>query len=590
MTWTLTHGAVTRTLAAWKISGLVRQRSSQAIDSLQFTAAIDLDGVEPFASEDEIIVSQDGSTWFRGRVTGSRREATGSSETIQYTVAGPWWYLEQLVFQQVWTIRGISLHSSHCLLNTPVIADGSLMGVRQQLAAALQWASDNAAARWGDAPFQWVESELPDVQIPADEVRDVTCAEVIRKQLRWVPDAVSWFDYRTSPPTFRCRRRGDLDSTDLAITDRIASVTLVPRHDLRVPAVVLKYERIDTVDGVQGFSLVTDVAPEGSTGQEFGAFCATIDLVGLTASRARATIEATALPDATDLAAWWLWLKKKEPWLGNPAVTLQAIESIERIPSSDPEAHPLPRELISGQIPDWIAAASQQETVKAKVRLNILGDHEAADEGVREISVNVQTTNAVSGSYNTVTEIVTGESPPVGLAQALYDALSVLVFEGEIVRVTAEIPEDDSIVIGRRLNITGSRAEWASMDAVIQEVAEDVDSGTTRIRVGPPSHLGPRDLVELLRVNRFRMVYTSRATRSGSSASAAGVGLGRDVRLENATSGNTGRSRLKIAHSNAGSIDLDASLAAGHPMGVKEVSICVNGVEKRMLIVCSEPY
>jgi hypothetical protein len=35
--------------------------------------------------------------------------------------------------------------------------------------------------------------------------------------LRWSPDAVTWFDYGTSPPTFHCRRRGELATVNVDV-------------------------------------------------------------------------------------------------------------------------------------------------------------------------------------------------------------------------------------------------------------------------------------------------------------------------------------------------------------------------------------
>ncbi|MEM8826495.1 MAG: hypothetical protein AAGD40_06170, partial [Pseudomonadota bacterium] len=73
---------------------------------------------------------------------------------------------------------------------------------------------------------------------------------VIRKMLRWTPDAVAYFDYASSPPTLHIRRRASLtaQAVDLA-AGAVESVRLAPRHDLRRSVVVLKYERTDTVDG-----------------------------------------------------------------------------------------------------------------------------------------------------------------------------------------------------------------------------------------------------------------------------------------------------------------------------------------------------
>lgn len=587
MSWTILANGAEVSLAEYRISAVQRRRSSQAIDLVAFV----LDGVAfdadlPLVGDDEVIIKKDGEQWFVGRVTAAQRSATGSAESIRYEVSGPWWYLEQLVFQQTWHIyQGPDVHKSHCLLNQ--WADGTNMGTRDQLAEALNWAVIQATAAYGSAPFQFDSASFPQLFIPVDEVRDITCAEAVSKQLRWLPDAVAWFDYATTPPTFHCRRRSDLEVKD--ITGNTASaVTLVPRFDLQVPAVVLKYERIDTVNGQSIPSLFIDAAPSTATGAEFGALCQTIDLQGGASTTATAEIVSQALPGATKTDEWWAWLKTKEGWLATEAPELIAVESVTRTPS-DPTLQPLDLELVSGQIADWMTFKAQPETVKVRARILVKDSNGVKiDTVTKDFSVNIITTNGPSGVYRNTSVTAVGELPPVGLAQAVYDGLKDLEHEGSFSLVSEEL-SDATPTIGDRLNLTGLRPEWATMAVAVQEVTEDIDSGTVTLRVGPPSHLGPRDLVELLRVNRFRWVYTSSATRAGKNSGGGAIGLGKTTPKENSSSGSNVREFLKL-RVGSGSITLDAALCGSLDVTVREVSICVNGSEKKMLILASEPY
>jgi hypothetical protein len=63
--------------------------------------------------------------------------------------------------------------------------------------------------------------------------------------------------------------------------------------------------------------------------------------------------------------------------------------------------------------------------------------------------------------------------------------------------------------MGNALNLSGGRAEWESMAAPVQTVTEDVDAGRTEVGFGPPAHLSPQDLVELLRGTRRRNASSS---------------------------------------------------------------------------------
>lgn len=84
----------------------------------------------------------------------------------------------------------------------------------------------------------------------------------------------------------------------------------------------------------------------------------------------------------------------------------------------------------------------------------------------------------------------------------LYAGAHLLYYEGKITSEQAEV--SGAIGLGNALNLSGGRAEWEGMNAPVQTVAEDVDAGRTEIGFGPPSHLSPQDLVELLRGARRR--------------------------------------------------------------------------------------
>lgn len=571
-----------------------RARRSQGIDAWVATIARDsiLNDLG-IAVGDVVDILRDGAPWFTGRVTSVDLDVSGGNEGATLRVSGPWWYLDQLVYQQVWHIYGGGdVTKSHCLLNT--WADGLAMGIRDQLHEALAWTSAQAAARYGAAPFAWDKSGFPNAQIPPDEVRDITSGEVIRKQLRWVPDAVTWFDYSTTPPTFHCSQRSALSRKTISTASGIQSLRVVPRSDLVVPAVVLKFERTDQVDGVAVPSVSVDAAPSGATGTEFGALCATIDLQGFSVSYARAAIESVALPPTSNSAAWWQWMLTKERWLQDTRVQLLEVRSVTRIPSEDPGAPLLDRELVAGQIPDWLDVSAQQETVTIEARVQIVEGADADEIVLRRFTASINTTSAATGEYTQAQSVQAGEVPPVGLAQFLYDALSVLEYEGNVSLGAIELPAEgstDAIGIGDRLSISGLRSEWADMAAMVQEVSEDITTGQRSIRFGPPQHLGPRDLVELLRVNRFRQVFTASSKRAGQSTSTDGVGLGRTTRLENSGGGAMNRARLVIrGETGGGRIVLDAGSTIGKELAVREVAVCVNGAEKRMLLIASAPY
>lgn len=89
---------------------------------------------------------------------------------------------------------------------------------------------------------------------------------------------------------------------------------------------------------------------------------------------------------------------------------------------------------------------------------------------------------------------------PVGAATAYYNALTDAQWEGDI--TLKELECSGSVAPGNRVRLTNGQAAWATMDAVVQSVTEDLDTGRTSIELGPPDVLGLDDFIGQL--NRFR--------------------------------------------------------------------------------------
>ena len=273
--WTLTCAGVTKPAAAWGVTDLVRRRVSPGAD----VCCVHVDGcavgMPPvFAHGETVAVARNGVTWFVGRVTAVPASGDGAAEGLVYRLSGPWWYAQQLVAQQEWNVRGGagSAWTSRLILGQAM--DGSSMTTGGVIVRTLQDVME------AGAPFQ-IGTVDPALVPPLDEVRELTGAEVVEVMLRWHPDCVAWFDYATAPvPTWHCRQRGNLPLVTLAVGSApLAEVRdVTARHDLVAPAVVLNYEvGVEGEDGTW-FDVVTDAAPAGATGREFGAVVGTIPL------------------------------------------------------------------------------------------------------------------------------------------------------------------------------------------------------------------------------------------------------------------------------------------------------------------------
>jgi hypothetical protein len=119
-------------------------------------------------------------------------------------------------------------------------------------------------------------------------------------------------------------------------------------------------------------------------------------------------------------------------------------------------------------------------------------------------TVTITVTDAMTQEYSELASFVSAEPTPVGLAQALLDQHSPLYHAGQVefLDTTAGV-----IGVGNLLNISNSRASYASMNAIVQAVDITVFESWCHysVTVGVPAHLGVGTLYELTRQRRTRI-------------------------------------------------------------------------------------
>lgn len=535
---------------------------SQDSDSFTFQTKIDYTSDALFAIKGLIEIYRDDTRWFVGRLVKTPRDGKPESEQIGYEISGPWYFLENCVYQQLWKsfdITGVQVvyAQSHLLLN--VTQTGAIMSQKAQLNAALDWCIAANTAEFGFPLFQYVNN-IPDFNVPIDEVRDATCEEVVRRMLRLVPDAVTWFDYATTPPTLYIDRRSkpltavvkDCSSSDCS------GNSILARSDLQVPAVVLKFERTTEVNGAVSNLLDLRVYPDdglveaATAGLTVGsvpwinairavvnaqpyidkvtaaeklssAMVATVSLRGTVITTTQSFLSTqTITPTVKD---WWI---TKYPWLKDASDFTVIDGSVTNSGTLN-----LPREIIDGAATDWMNITVEPVTITAKVSYFLTDKFgtKTADIQFDTLTTQVNSTNGITKLYSTGSATLADEVPE-DLAKVIYDSCSVLHFDGLIEFHQDEV--DGSVSVGNILNLSGGRAEWATMNALVQQVTEDIDSGITSVTVGPAKHLGPDDLIEWLRFNRGRFVYTPLASRTGGIAPTSTI-LGKNTSKTNAT-------------------------------------------------------
>jgi hypothetical protein len=537
MTWTLTDAnGVSQSLADWGLCAVTRELINQGTDLLTFRAAGTPCDADPiFAIGSTVQLFRAGTPWFYGRVVQVPGRASAKAEDQLYRLAGPWWYLENLVFQQAWEMTNGTTTALVATNKSRLILNQKSDGTKLATGAAIEEVLAYATAR--GAPFT-VGAVTPDAIAPYMEVLDHSCAEVIRAFLRWTPDATAAFDYTTSPfPTLSIHRRADAATLTLpAYGAPISELDLTPRHDLQAPAVVLKFEQTNDINSDTFTSLIVQPAPTTATGDELGAMVMTLDLSGARATYQRQKVRTAEIPASDSASGVIDWWKGKFAWLNDFADTdLQVVAGTQVLSIENPANYPgitlddLPNELLEGSVAAWMNLSAAPLLVQATLQYTGAATDESQDvwgaAGERYIYTRVIGTNAETQIYSRLVSETAAEPVPAGLAQALLDAVGTLQYDG-VVELTEE--ECSGLATpGALLNLTGGRAEWTTMAAQVQRVVEAIDLGQTRVTVGPGKHLGHSDLAELLRVNSqrrpsFRLSERTTGEATGNAAQVQG--------------------------------------------------------------------
>jgi hypothetical protein len=579
MSWTFSHGELSQSFVDCGLSHLRRHRINQGRDWVSFrrtggAALSEVPLLEPF---EPVTILHGGEPWFSGLVTETPSLGTAAAESCDYRISGPWWYLESIIYQQPWNLisdptdpeSGLATtHKSHIILGQSV--SGSPISIRQQLGDILAY----AVASGAQLAYDLGEGDL-DFSFPYDECKDLSCAEALQRVLRWVPDARIHFDYSATPPVLCLLRRGDAEKISIPLGPALRSLSITPRHDLRLAGVIIKYERSHSADGYVWNTLETDCYPEEISEQQPRLLVLTVELAGSRSHSLMQRVRAESIHLSSP--AWW---KSHLPALGGiDDGDLTILES-----SRDSE---LPRELVDGGIADWMGVEVEADIARAKISYTQSGM--VVQE--QEVAVKLKATDAQSRTYSRLASYSPEESTPQGLARLLFESFSQSPHGGELRWEGGEIP---AIPMGALINVTGGQPQWAEMDGEIQEIFEEVDSGSLRLRIGPPSHLGLQQLVQLTRSNRRREAARSGLARLSGEPAGTKIDQPAHLPTENSHSGASVFSKILLRQGDDPErqiiLDADAIGLGGLTIQCREEDVVENGTLRKRLVLASQPY
>lgn len=541
--WKLKNSGVEKEVHQWGIDDLELSRTSWSDDTLQLLLdGRRVDAALVFPVRSEVIVRRYdngvATVWFRGHVRRMQYSGSGNAESQQYAVAGPWWFLKERTFNQLYyTYKGSGAASDPANYEAKYLARiflcqavniyGAAIGYLNtgaQLREILEWARKPFVDAGQTPPFQIGNIGIA-VNAPVDEVKNITCAEAARKMFRWSPDSVAWFDYSTTPPTFHCQPRAAL--TPVTVDTGTTQLAIVPEYERLRTFVRLQYEISSEIDGVSYLGTVVDQWPNplpATPEDSFHGLEQVIDLRGPRESKITASIAVQAIDTASN--DWWLsnlphYARAVATGKITSFVVNQAKVSVVATTEGE-EFIALPNQLLpnSGSLCAWMGVQHQRQKAHSEVDI-VFSD---GSKLTKTVSVPMTATDAITKKYEQITGRDSGDPIPQNLARQLYEANSVLHYKGSVAFERQEIGKAGGL--GNTLNLAGLNPAWADMGAVIQSVTERVNKGSTRLQFGWPEHLMAGDYIDLLRVTRNRSAESCLSSRLGDNSTGLNVDVG----------------------------------------------------------------
>jgi len=546
--------SINDTLADLDITSAVLSLESQGVDRLTLTQEPDAGFIGtaliPYNSICQLL--RDDVTFFTGRRRLLPRVASMPQETMRYEIAGPWFDLERITYGQRWQVWNVATETTTWQYKNRLILgqaeNGTAMTIGQIIADVITYAASKGALLALPAST----AAWPAMKLPWEEINNVKCSDVINRLLAFVPDFKVHIDYSAATPVFNLVARSAAATVTGAIgTDDISEISIVERSDMAPPGVRVKFERTHSVGGS---SYESTEVQEAGTPDHMDAIEITLPLAGANLQTQSARVVSEELPVAGDpLATNFLnkpWWKAQVPALAEYAdadlTLIECTPTVEDPPDggNTPAIEDLPRVLVDGSIPEWLTGDVYTARVTLALKYNYI--ERRIDDGkkvaeVKEatISHSLVLTSVPTGTYSRTSGDF-AEPAPDGFAAALYDSWSQLQYEGNIGLDLDDV--SDYAHPGDNLNLTGGLSAWSTMNAQIQQVQYEIETGRVALVIGPAKRVDPANLLSLMRRLRARALPINHLARtSGNPADRGGNVQGGDIGPEKNTVATGGR-------------------------------------------------
>jgi hypothetical protein len=483
-------GGVSTELASAGGHSLVVDRKTRAVSTASWACDVAADSAPlwPYGTAAEVVRVVDGGShevMLAGTVIVAEPDAEAAAERILYVLADAWHWLEREPYRQTRKIVNSAGTLVDAVYGRAILCQAD-NGTRLSAAATVSAVASFAASIGIDIAAGTCSAPvLP----PWDEITDKMLAEIILRVLRWQPDALPWIDHTQDPPLLHVTRLADMTAVDIAFTD-LTVCRVRPFNELQIPGCVVTFE----LSNEHGRTVSEQTAGNASA---LGCARMTIPLEHEAGSPGPVQeVKVVAMGDY-ETVSWW---QKLFPWLPSDA----DLSEFQILPTP---AEGFNKILVAGVIQQWMTDEYEVEagsyTVSCKAGFTL----EGRVYSEKELSRSFTLTNAETKRYKGRPQLGWIEPEPAGLASAFYAAASVLQYGGVLVAEEAECSIGRSL-LGKKVNVTGGLAAWASMGAAVTGVREDIDKGVTTVTLGPVSPLSPRDMIDLVRGSRLLSKFT----------------------------------------------------------------------------------
>lgn len=592
---TIEYSGTEKSLADWGIAlaGIIGEFHNQQADTLRVRVPGKLVTDDPlFAFESTIIFRinrtsatgaagsfSGGSIEFQGKRVSNPLDLRPNYEGVQYEFQGPWYDLERTPFRQktaAWITSAVGFKYTSSIVLFMKFAAGYTAYVPatsgETITEILQSLLDAYSDNGDPAPYQ-IGTVDPALNLPSLICKPMMCADALMKCIELSPDCKFYFDYTFTPPKIHCRSQANLTSLSLAIKDGTnhKSLNLVSRPELQARSVIVNYQTTQEENGKTYTLFSTDKYPAMGPDGGLRVIIEDVDLQGSKSRTLTGSIVTTAVAaiggTLAQRRAWWAahdqrFEGSKIRFQDTAAATNNAYlpdaTAVDAETGDPVDLSAYPNELVDGTIHPWMGFNAKRVKISAKMLyaqydVDATAGSETATNGkpirkavLREHHVEIVVTDGTTGTYWETLVDDPGEGVPIGLAQAVYNSLATLQYEGGYVKVEAAITA--GVTHANKLNLTGGRTEWTTMNAQIQSIRKDYGRGETEIRIGPAKHLNAGEIYSLLKFLRFRQTWFSIQSRLSGAATSGTLEITRNAPKKNTVPGNEDLAYSSVTH------------------------------------------